>query len=340
MQTRDALAALEAGHAAFTNGRTARATELFERALAAADADASLPRDSMLVAEVLDDVILARIRNAELSLLPVEGALQASPVEAQATRAAAWRAEPRALALSQRALALLLARFNAGTLFAPLTPVEHDATPPMFRAHRENVNDPDTLTLERAYLYIIVAGDAAAWWPPLREPAAEEARLRGVAGALRALVVIFEHGLPAREQSGQRVPGMRVLFDATEPLLRFLTCALDSELLRKLRAGELISSEEENVLAQRVLPTAYEAAREGHDASLTIRKAHLRRSVADVSRHGLRTCALPGCGATEPQPKTFKVCSRCRKAAYCSAAHQTQDWRRHKRADACAAAPQ
>jgi hypothetical protein len=76
------------------------------------------------VAELLDDAILARVRNAELSVLPVVGALQASPREAQAARAAAWRAEPCALALSQRALALLLARFNAGTLFAPLTPVE------------------------------------------------------------------------------------------------------------------------------------------------------------------------------------------------------------------------
>jgi hypothetical protein len=189
-------------------------------------------------------------------------------------------------------------------------------------------------------MYINVAGDAVAWWPPLREPAAEEARLRGVAGALRALVVIFDHGLPAQEQSGPRVPGMRVLFDGIEPLLRFLTCARDSGLLRKLRAGELISSEEEHVLVQRVLPTAYEAAREGREAALMQRNVQLRRAAADVARHGLRQCALPGCGATEAQPKAFKVCSRCRKAAYCSAAHQQEDWRRHKRADACAAAPQ
>jgi hypothetical protein len=52
-----------------------------------------------------------------------------------------------------------------------------------------------------------------------------------------------------------------------------------------------------------------------------------------VARHGLRTCALPECGATEPHPKAFKLCARCRSAAYCSAAHQQQDWRRHKRDD-------
>jgi hypothetical protein len=50
----------------------------------------------------------------------------------------------------------------------------------------------------------------------------------------------------------------------------------------------------------------------------------------------LRRCALPECDATEPQPKAFKLCGRCRAAAYCSAAHQQADWRRHKHYDACA----
>jgi hypothetical protein len=57
-----------------------------------------------------------------------------------------------------------------------------------------------------------------------------------------------------------------------------------------------------------------------------------------VARHGLRACALPGCGAVEPHAKAFKVCSRCRRPAYCCAAHQQQDWRRHKReGDGCKA---
>jgi hypothetical protein len=58
-----------------------------------------------------------------------------------------------------------------------------------------------------------------------------------------------------------------------------------------------------------------------------------RRAAEDVARHGLRACALPGCGATEPRPKTFKVCGRCRRACYCSAAHQAADWPRYKRED-------
>ena len=58
-------------------------------------------------------------------------------------------------------------------------------------------------------------------------------------------------------------------------------------------------------------------------------------AAADVARHGLRRCARPGCGATEPHPKAFKVCSRCRGAAYCAPSCQAQDWTRHKRGDGC-----
>jgi hypothetical protein len=59
---------------------------------------------------------------------------------------------------------------------------------------------------------------------------------------------------------------------------------------------------------------------------------------ADVARHGLRRCALPACGATEAHPKLYKLCGRCRKSAYCCAAHSVEDWKRHKREDGCTAA--
>jgi hypothetical protein len=62
------------------------------------------------------------------------------------------------------------------------------------------------------------------------------------------------------------------------------------------------------------------------------------RGAADVARHGLRTCALLACGATEAQPKLFKLCGRCRGAAYCCAGHSKEDWKRHKREDGCKAA--
>jgi hypothetical protein len=84
-----------------------------------ADADATLPRDSLLVALVLYDLVEARV---ETALLHVPGGAP------DTEHAAAWRAaEPQTLALSQRALALLSARFDDGTLFAPLAPVERSA---------------------------------------------------------------------------------------------------------------------------------------------------------------------------------------------------------------------
>jgi hypothetical protein len=60
---------------------------------------------------------------------------------------------------------------------------------------------------------------------------------------------------------------------------------------------------------------------------------------ADVARHGLRSCALPACGATEQYRKTYKLCGRCRGAAYCCASHSKEDWKRHTREDGCAPPP-
>jgi hypothetical protein len=70
-----------------------------------------------------------------------------------------------------------------------------------------------------------------------------------------------------------------------------------------------------------------------------IRDALGARGAADVARHGLRSCALPACGAAEAYPKTYKLCGRCRGAAYCCAAHSAEDWKRHKRDDGCAPPP-
>jgi hypothetical protein len=63
------------------------------------------------------------------------------------------------------------------------------------------------------------------------------------------------------------------------------------------------------------------------------------RADADVARHGLRTCTLPECGKQEPHPKLFKLCGRCRGAAYCCVEHRLTDWRRHKHDGCCEAAP-
>jgi hypothetical protein len=77
------------------------------------------------------------------------------------------------------------------------------------------------------------------------------------------------------------------------------------------------------------------ALRQGRDKvqrNLTADTASQRARVdADTARLGLRCCTLPECGATEPHPKAFKLCGRCKSVAYCSPEHSAQDWRRHKR---------
>ena len=327
------LAALEAGTAAFGLGRMARAVELFERALAAADADATLPRDSLFVPIVLDDLISARVNNAKLGVL--DGAL----LDDEAAYAAAWRSEPRALTLSQCALALLLARFDAGTLFAPLTPVERsvfcDATRFLSTYH------PGALPSQRADSRFSVTVDAVTFWPPLSDPAAEGARVRGVAAAVRAMLTLHAHSVM---HEGRRINGLLLSKGTAALVMALLDKVLDEVmasggLLHKLRAINALTREEEATLRQDVLPAVTQMALSLSDAVAADRQARKARAAADLERHGLRACALPDCSATEPQPKAFKVCSRCRRACYCSAAHQQQDWRRHKREDACATAP-
>jgi hypothetical protein len=172
------------------------------------------------------------------------------------------------------------------------------------------------------------------YWPTLSDPAAEEARLRGVTAAARAVLAMHTHDgmLLLPHSSAVFMTGVlhKILDDNTA----------SGGLLYKLRVTNALTREEEATLREQVLPAVTKVALAGEDAVMTVWKAHHRRAAEDMARHGLRACALPGCGATEPQPKTFKVCSRCRRACYCSAAHQQQDWRRHKREDACAAAPQ
>jgi hypothetical protein len=43
-------------------------------------------------------------------------------------------------------------------------------------------------------------------------------------------------------------------------------------------------------------------------------------------------CALPGCGARSREGSAKKLlrCGTCLAACYCSAAHQREDWDRHK----------
>jgi hypothetical protein len=59
------------------------------------------------------------------------------------------------------------------------------------------------------------------------------------------------------------------------------------------------------------------------------------RAAAAEAKYGLQRCALPACAAQEPAARTYKRCSRCGTVYYCCAAHQQEDWKRHKQADGC-----
>ncbi len=103
-----------------------------------------------------------------------------------------------------------------------------------------------------------------------------------------------------------------------------------------------LSPAEETVLhqlAERYKLTAERLVQELPKQTEDLHAKHQQAAAADLARHGLRRCALPACGAQEPHPKLFKLCGRCRGAAYCCAQHSKEDWKRHKREDGCKAAP-
>jgi hypothetical protein len=166
---------------ALDTGRSARALELYDRALASAEA--TLPPDSLVIAALVFMSVVARITarvhatigSAAGDVHPQELARMSAP-QLEATVApihAAWREEERALAASQRCMALLLGRWRAGTLLAPapheLAFYEVDAAVVQSRA------------LE---LFVNCAADAVMWWPPRRS--ASRARRRRACAACTA----------------------------------------------------------------------------------------------------------------------------------------------------------
>ena len=53
---------------------------------------------------------------------------------------------------------------------------------------------------------------------------------------------------------------------------------------------------------------------------------------SSLTAPGLRSCALPGCGASEAHPAHFKSCAACRTVVYCCREHQVEGWPAHKKA--------
>jgi hypothetical protein len=291
--------------------RFARAAELFERALAAAEL--ALPRDSLVIAALLDELGMAN---------------PSSPADAE-----------RNMELKLRLLHLLHARWQAGTLFSPTAEetaylVEDDY--PWLPAQ-----------ICGAYFYVTAAtivGKMQRLLPPCT-PAEAEARLHAVYGALRAALEMDATSMLERNpRTGQAWPAAFDIISLLKSAVhRLVTFALSDEtsMLLRMRAICGLSAAEETALRQlaerhkaEYQRSMQELPKFAEDANAKLQQA----AAVDTARHGLRRCALPACDAQEPHPKLFKLCGRCRGAAYCCAAHSVEDWKRHKREDGCNAA--
>ena len=107
----------------------------------------------------------------------------------------------------------------------------------------------------------------------------------------------------------------------------------------RISASAPLSADAEAALRQLYAWLANEWCGEKQERdNAAVTAARQERAAEDLARHGLRTCALPSCGAAEPHPRFFKCCARCRAVYYCCAEHQRADWSRHRRADKCAKA--
>jgi hypothetical protein len=323
-----------AARSAKSSRRNARALELFERALSAAEA--LLPPDSLITAALLELVVGARgYAHAEAGgSLYAGGAGFASQ---DAGRAALADAATGALQLARRALALLHERWRADTLLAP-TPDERTFFARFGSGGDVRLDDSPAareqcVIMSGADCFIHAAADAVTLWPPLPAPADDAARLRAVCGALHAAVDMFD------DRRSTATP-LRLSHVTIAQLHALLTAALSTAppdgLLPRLRAVEEIGLSEELVGLLRGI-AGIVRQQMGTNARLTAQRAAAERALAarEVARHGLRACAAPECGQQEAAPRTHKLCSRCRTAAYCCAEHQRADWRRHKREDGC-----
>jgi hypothetical protein len=236
-------------------------------------------------------------------------------------------------ALSLRSLDIFDARWRAGTLLAPSA--EETAYFQLI--------DRDPLT-RPAELYITCAQQALATWLPCALPAEDAPRLRAVYGALRAALALDGAQLAWLEP--ERVVVRHSVADLARAALdaagAHCVGALARQLHAQLHAADALSQAEQGAL--RALTRSFDAAVAAGDAASyadargAVQEERRRCAAADAARHGLRACAAPKCGKKEAHAKEFKVCGRCRGVAYCCAAHQQADWRRHKREDGCTAA--
>jgi hypothetical protein len=309
-------------------GRYARAEELFQRALAVAEA--AVPPDSLLIVR---------------AMLQLQGTLLHADTAGWTARQNAihllnaWQNDASLLPMARRCLRMLDARWRAGTLFQP-TPAE------VFYCDVIKADLPSRTC--GGMLLMRVARTAFYYWPPLRTPGEEEERLRGLHSALQAAVE-----LDARFREEQRIAPDDAMAaykdcDSQTMMETFLGGPLrDTAVLSQLRSVCGLSREDEaaarRLLAALKQPADAEASAlagvHGMQADPAQTAQHARqaeqrrrRASADVALHGLRRCALASCDAVEAHVAHFKTCAGCRGVAYCSKEHQSADWRSHKAA--------
>jgi hypothetical protein len=331
------LQLLDAATHASKRGRLARAIELYERALAAVEEEEEETLRGSLVLPVLlcklaGMYIIDAVARCTDSTSPATAAAAAMRLDAH-TLFCDSPGRPT-LSLSQRCLALFHARWRAGSLLAP-TPQEVA----FFGGGAVQAQ------LNTIFFYISCANLAVAGgWPRnLRSRAEEAAHVHGIYGALRMALEADAQGIKLADASpnGDDVgAAVRIFFSLLHQTLN------EDNMLRQLRATCGLTRDDEAALWQLVqragahTPAEQSVKNVEEMTRISIRAlaADRERASADVARHGLRACALPECGQAEPHPKAFKLCGRCRGVVYCSAAHQQEDWRRHKRDDGCKAA--
>jgi hypothetical protein len=300
--------------------RHSRAVELYERTVTAAEL--ALPRDSLVIAALLSELAVTHCIAQATDNYPSDAVLAS---------------------LKLRSLRLLHARWQAGTLLAPT------AEEVAYLAEDEFPHLPAQMC--GAYFYITAAEHMAAAAVNMRQDISPytPAEAEAVYGALRAALETDTRGMLERNRrTGQAGPvacstkcrAERHLRLGVHSLVTSVLCD-EAGLLLHMRATCGLTAAEETALRQLAERHKAESGRRAQELPEAIEDVYARQqqtAAADAARHGLRRCALPACDAQEPHPKLFKLCGRCRGAAYCCPEHSKEDWKRHKCEDGCAAA--
>jgi hypothetical protein len=354
-----------ASRAAAVQGASARAAQLRASALDAARA--ALPADSLVNVALAWRVVHPRLavrddRGASLAPnCPFEEVVAYGERVIESWRQLArdndddcpederMPATEERLQLLLRCLEVLHARWRAGTLHTP------SAAEAAFFLDSGTREAPETCGASLYAECAMLAANNADAWP--QDPAAwHDQRLRAVAGATRAALEAFARGDLAPRPAPPHLRDDMACSHPIRALDDLLKAVLTEErgLLQPLRSAHGLRRTEEAQLrelwaqrrntffpdgtvctprenAARVAPllamfgcTADADAWEASSGTFAFRQPAPR---------GRHTCTLPACAASEPHASgaPFQVCARCRGARYCCAAHQAEDWRRHKR---------